>query len=158
MLEVKVTTGDAITREVMSRHHYHTQRHVTTGHAASSVPEHPVELSAEQTEAVLKRNVELWQEVGKNEARIQQLERELRPSPAAASGVSEGATATPFEVAVSRQEGLEEQQDFDSELDVSPRIGVEQKEAIRKFEELSEHPPRAVTQRQHARQRAQQGV
>ena len=59
---------------------------------------------------------------------------------------------------MSRQEALEEQQDFDSELDVSPRIGVEQKEAIRKFEELSEHPPRAVTQRQHLRQRAQQGV
>ena len=59
---------------------------------------------------------------------------------------------------MSRQEGLEEQQVFDSELDVSPRIGVEQKEAIREFEELSEHPPRAVTQRQHLRQRAQQGV
>ena len=58
----------------MSRHHYHTQRHVTTGHATSSVPEQPAELSVEQTEAVQKNNAELWQEVGKNEARIQQLE------------------------------------------------------------------------------------
>ena len=53
-----------------------------------------------------KMSSELWQEVGKNEVRIQQLEEELRnlrPScPAAASRVSEGATATPFEVAVSR--------------------------------------------------------
>ena len=103
-----------------------------------------------------KRNAELVQEVGMNEVRIQQLEEELhnlpRSCPAAASKASEGATATPFEVAVSRQEGLEEQQDFDSELDVSPCIGVEQKEATRRFEELPEPPPRAVTQRQHVRQ------
>ena len=59
---------------------------------------------------------------------------------------------------MSRLEGPEEQQAYDSELDVSPRIGVEQKEVIRKFEELPEHPPRAVTQRQHLRQRAQPGV
>ena len=64
---------------------------------------------------------------------------------------------TPFEAAVSRQERPEEQQDFDSELDVSPRIGVEE-EATRRFEELPEPPPRAVTQREHVRQRAQQGV
>ena len=58
---------------------------------------------------------------------------------------------------MSRQEGLEEQQDFECELDVSPRIGVEE-EATRRFEELPEPPPRAVTQREHVRQRAQQGV
>ena len=33
---------------------------------------------------------------------------------------------------MSRQEGLEEQQNIDSELDVSPRIGVEQREATEK--------------------------
>ena len=123
----KSMTGDAITFEVMSRHHYHTQRHVATGHATSPVPEQPAELSVEQAEAFQKRNAELWQEVGKNEARIQQLEEELRnlprSCPAAASRVSEGATATPFEVAVSRQERQEERQDFDSEFDVSPRLG-----------------------------------
>ena len=109
-----------------------------------------------------KRNAELWQEVGKSEVRIQHLDKDVRnlprSCPAAASIASEGATATPFEVVVSRQEGIEEQQDYDSELDVSPHIGVEQKEATREFEELSEQPPRAVTQKQHLRQRAQQGV
>ena len=59
--------------------------------------------------------------------RIQQLEDELRdlqqPCPAAASSISEGATATPFDVAVTRQEREDEQQDFDSEFGVSPRIG-----------------------------------
>ena len=105
--------------------------------------EQPAELSAEQKEDIQKRNAELWQEVGKNEVRIQQLEDELRNlprlCPAAASSISEGATATPFEVAVSRQERQEEQQDFDSELDVSPRIGVEE-EAAGRFEELPEPP------------------
>ena len=70
----KVMTGDAITFEVMSRHHYHTQRHVTTGHAPSPVPEQPAELSVEQKEEIQKRNAELRQGVGKNEVRIQQLE------------------------------------------------------------------------------------
>ena len=32
----KVLTGDAITREAMSRHVYHTQMHGTTGHALSA--------------------------------------------------------------------------------------------------------------------------
>ena len=48
----KVTTGDAITLEAMSRHDYHTQMHVTTGHAPLPVPEQPAELSAEQKEDI----------------------------------------------------------------------------------------------------------
>ena len=97
----KVMTGDALTREALSRHDYHDQRHVTTGHAPSPVREQPAELSAEQREDIQKRNAGLWQEVGKNEVRIQQLEKELRnlprSCPAAASSISEGATAIPFE-------------------------------------------------------------
>ena len=72
----KVMTGYAITCETMSRHDYHAQMHVTTGHAPSPVREQPAELSAEQKEDIQKRNAELWQEVGKNEVRIQQLEEE----------------------------------------------------------------------------------
>ena len=100
-------------------------------------------------------------EVDKNEVRIQQLEDELhhlqQPRPAVASNISESATATPFDVAVSRQEREDEQQDFDSEFGVSPRIGLEE-EATRRFKELPELPPRAVTHRDHVRQRAQQGI
>ena len=59
---------------------------------------------------------------------------------------------------MSRQETLEEQQEFDSELVVSPRLGVEQREATEKFEEPPESSLRAITQRQHVQQRAQQGV
>jgi len=157
----EVITGDTFTRDAISRHDYHTQTCLTTGDAPSQVQGQPAELSAERKEEIQRENAELLHEVDKKDVRIQQLEDELRnlqqPRPAAASSISEGATATPFEVAVSRQERQEEQQDFDSELDVSPRIGVEE-EATRRFEELPEPPPRAVTQREHVRQRAQQGV
>ena len=96
----KVITGDTFTRDAISRHDYDTQTCVTTGDAPSRVQGQPAESSAERKEDIQRTNAELWQEVGKNEVRIQQLEDELRnllrSSPAAASRVSEGATASPL--------------------------------------------------------------
>ena len=101
-------TTETLTRDAISRHDYHTQTCLTTGDAPSRVQGQPAESSAERKEDIQRKNAELWQAVGKNEVRIQQLEDDLRnlprSCPAAASSISEGATATPFDVAVSRQE------------------------------------------------------
>ena len=116
----KAMTGDALTREALSRHDYHDQRHGATGHVALPVHDQTAELSAEQREDIQKKNAELRQEISKNEARIRELESELQgvwPScPVAASRSSEGATATRFQIAVSRHEALEEHQDLTANL------------------------------------------
>ena len=92
--------GDTFTRDAISRHKYDTQTCVTLGDAPSRVQGQPAESSAERKEEIQRKNAELWQEVGKNEVRIQQLEDELRnlprSCPAAASSISEGSAATPF--------------------------------------------------------------
>ena len=74
----EVITGDARTREAASRHDYYEQKYGATGHVALPVHDQTAELSPEQKEDIKKKNAELRQEISENEARIQELERQLR--------------------------------------------------------------------------------